>query len=268
MSYSNKTQFYKIPCMKFGDMLTQQDELQQMSIIDNLLYAATFGADKCIIEDGKYSLQQSDENKGYYRVKVQGYGMGGYACLGILNYRLYRSKEFKSPYFGKGYFYVYICYTFAMNKYPDRFTIQVSKDDSLDKNNSSVLKICQVDYRDDKPVLKDDINKVYAKNVLAHTQDKTNPHGENLIQKNMEVTDEFKYEGHKIYPCIYDVVLTNDIEGVQWKREGYTPKFVTCYGQERVGQIWWKIEGDAVTIYNNGEKGKKLQIKVDVEKKK
>jgi hypothetical protein len=54
MSYSKKTGFYEIPYMGYGDMLTEEGEKLQLTIIDNLLYAATFGASKCIIEDGKY----------------------------------------------------------------------------------------------------------------------------------------------------------------------------------------------------------------------
>ena len=34
------------------------------------------------------------------------------------------------------------------------------------------------------PVLDLDVNKVYSKNILAHTMDITNPHGKNLYQDN------------------------------------------------------------------------------------
>ena len=53
--YSKRTNFYQIPYMGYGDMLTEEDEGIQWTIVDNLLYAATFGVSKCILEEAGFT---------------------------------------------------------------------------------------------------------------------------------------------------------------------------------------------------------------------
>ena len=57
MPYKFKTQFYRIPVMGEGDMLTEEQEWIQMSTIDNLLQAAMFGCRKAYLEEGSYSIE-------------------------------------------------------------------------------------------------------------------------------------------------------------------------------------------------------------------
>ena len=263
MSYKNKTRFYKIPYMAHGDMLTQQSQKHQMTIIDNLLYASTFGASKCIIEDGLYSLQKK-ENSNLYRLKVSPYH-NKYSAIGILNYRLYLQQgDYYSNYFKMGaYYYVYLSYNSNMQISPDLFNVQI-KLKEIDNNNDTYLKICQIDCTGQKPILKDDVNKVLAKNVLAHTQDFTNPHGQILIQKELKVQNTLKLKQQQIYPVVYDVINSGGNEGVVWKKQGCIPVYATIYGQENVGQIFWKISGNELIVKNNGDKGILLNLRVQV----
>lgn len=264
MGYKNKTNFYKIPYMGNGDMLTEQSQKIQMTIIDNLLYASTFGASKCIIEDGLYSLQKK-QGGNLYRVKVSPYH-NKYSAIGILNYRLYlKQGVYYSPYFSKGaYYYVYLYYSKNMQISPELFNIQV-KMRQMGEDNDTYLKICQVDYTGDEPILKDDINKVLAKNILAHTQDYTNPHGQILIQKELQVKNKFKLGQNVVYPVIYDTIKSGGSQGVVWKKQNCKPKFVTVYGQDIVGQITWKIQNDGLVIKNNGQKDVLLSLRIEVE---
>ena len=267
MSYSKKTGFYEIPYMGYGDMLTEEGEKLQLTIIDNLLYAATFGASKCIIEDGKYQLQKDSQNKDFYRLKISPYD-GKYSALGILNYRLYLSDEdIYSEYMLKGeYYYVFLEYNTDMEIDPQAFNIRVSIED-LEEYDVR-LKICEIDLTGQQPILIEDVNKVLAKNILAHTQDTTNPHGQRLTQKNISVVNELKIDNQIIYPVIYDSVLSQGTEGVVWFRDGYKPKYVTVYSEQfGAGQIIWYIQDNSVVIKNSGNSDIKLNLRIEVQKK-
>lgn len=264
MSYKNQTNFYRIPYMAHGDMLTEQSERTQMTIIDNLLYAATFGASKCIIEDGKYSLQKM-QNADLYRVVVSPY-YDRYSAIGILNYRLYlKQGKYYSPYFKKGsYYYVYISYSSKLQINPESFQVQI-KLSQVDDDNDIYIKICEVDFTGQTPILIEDVNKVLAKNVLAHTQDFTNPHGQILVQKELNVTNELKIKQNIVYPTIYEKIKSGGVEGVVWQKQGCVPIFVTIYGEQNLGQIVWKIENEKLIIKNNGQKDINMNIKVQVQ---
>ena len=90
MAYKNKTRFYRIPVMGYGDAITEEEEMRQMSIIDNLLYASTFGASKCVLEEGDYSVK---EQNGNYVLEISKPSNIECSLLGIVNYRLFMSTK-------------------------------------------------------------------------------------------------------------------------------------------------------------------------------
>ena len=261
--YSKKTFYYEIPYMGYGDMMTQQSNQRQMSIIDNLLYAATFGASKCIIQDGKYSLQKDGE---FYRLKVSPLN-GNHSLVGILNYRLFDVKgNIVSQVLLKGYYYyVYICYTTMLETNPEAIMVQCSRYNKPLDNTK--LKICQVDLTGEQPKIITDVDKVLAKNILAHTQDRTNPHGKELIQEEIKVLNKLTLDDEKIYPVVYQKLKTNGLSGVTWFKEGYRPVFVTVYGEQFIGHVYWKInEDNTVTIYNTGQIDKNMNVRIQIQK--
>lgn len=264
--YSKKTKFYQIPYQGYGDMMTQEDNTIQMSIIDNLLYAATFGADKCIIQDGKYQIQQNSQKPNYYRLKISPLS-GNHSLIGILNYRLFDKKgNSYSNYFIKGeYYYFYVCYSSDLQIDPQSFWIQYSlMDNQLDQTK---IKICQVDFTGEKPIINTDVDKVLAKNILAHTQDRTNPHGKELVQDKIQVLNKLILNGQQIYQVFYQKLKTNGLLGVNWSKEGYKPIYVNVYGEEYIGQVYWKInEDNSVTIYNTGQNDKNINVRIQVQK--
>lgn len=267
MSYRNRTTFFEIPYMGYGDMLTESDEKAQMTVIDNLLYAATCGVSKCIIEDGRYELEKSKEDDFLCRIKISPYD-GKYALLGIINYRLFLQDDtIYTPYIAKGeHYHIYLQYTNYMELDSSAFEITYSYRELDDYDIR--IKLCELDWTGDEPVLITDINKVTAKNLLAHSQDRTNPHGEQLIQKSLQVTDELKIDDKTVYPVIYDSIMSGGTEGVVWFRKGYTPKYVTVYGEEfGIGEIVWNVDGDNLTIKNSGDVNKKLNLRIEVIKK-
>ena len=262
--YSKKTNFYQIPYMGYGDMLTEEDEKSQLTIIDNLLYAATFGVSKCILEEGKYSLVEDEENAGFYKLRLD--PINGYSAVGIINYRLYLSKEIRySNSFMKGeHYHIYIQYDNLIEIDPNQFNIVYSYKELDDLD--TLLKICEVDYTGEEPVLILDIEKDLSKNVLAHTKDSTNPHGKELTQDILNILSELKINENKIFSSIYDSVISNGTDGIEWMKEGYKPIFIQVYPEDFCGEISCKIEDNKIIIKNNGNQGIKLNIKVDVEK--
>ena len=88
MPYRYKTNFYRIPVMDEGDILTEEQEWVQMSTIDNLLRAATFGCTKAYLEDGTYSIEWDDRHMECHLV-IRPSKSGGYSLMGIINCRLF-----------------------------------------------------------------------------------------------------------------------------------------------------------------------------------
>ena len=261
--YKNKTTFYKIPYMGNGDILVEEDEKQQMTIIDNLLYAATFGASKCLIEDGDYELSDVTENS--CRVKIKPYSE--YTLLGIINYRLFMyTKVLSSILMMKGaYYYIYVQYSQNLDLSPTQFTLAVETRPH-DERSETKLKIAEVDFTGNYPILKYDLDKVYAKNILAHTRDTTNPHGEELTQDTLKITNKLFIAEQEIYQVIYSTIESKG-QGEPYKLNlGHrTPVFVTAVGEDAsIGNIYCKLLENDVEIVNSGAIGKKINLRIEV----
>lgn len=264
MPYKNKTKFYRLPSMANGDILTQQQQWIKDSTIDNLLYAATFGCDKCFLEQGKYYLQQHYDD-GFLYLIIEPLIQNGFSLMGILNYRMFLSTKRHNVgklYYNRRY-YIYIEFGNAMQINPESFEINYYTQKQEITANNMLLCVVQT-FRGDLNIYTD-VNKVFAKNILAHTKDNTNPHGESLIQKNLYVMNELKVNSNDVYGAIYDSFITSQNEYIMNIPEGKQIKFVTAYPESLLaGNISWKIQDDKIIFNNSGESGIKINIKLDV----
>lgn len=65
MSYAKKTNLLKIPYMGFGDIMTEQDNKNQMEVIDRLLYINNLRAYNCILKEGNYNYVIDENNNDF-----------------------------------------------------------------------------------------------------------------------------------------------------------------------------------------------------------
>ena len=256
MSYKHQTRFYRIPVLGYGDAITEEEEMRQMSIIDNLLYASTFRASKCILEEGDYSIKKSSGN---YVLEIKKPDDGEYSLLGIINYRLFMSdatitsREMQGGYI----WYVYVKYTSYLENEVDKFVLET---DLKKQEDDCFLLVAEVDLTDENNIkINVDTDKIYAKNILAHTADHTNPHGRKLIQ------DELYLQNNRVYTPIYGkmTVFINQ-ENKYVCPENFVPVFATIYPENpNMGTIAWKIYNNNVLIWVSGLSSGDVNIKVE-----
>lgn len=254
MSYKNQTNFYRIPVLGYGDVITEEEEMRQMTIIDNLLYASTFGASKCILEEGKYSVKKSGTN---YVLEIS--PTEDYSLLGIVNYRLFLSKEtIKSFEMMPGnVWYVYIEYTQYLEEESDKFRLITSL---FEKEGDEYLLAAEIDLTDENNIkINTDTNKVYAKNILAHTADNTNPHGKKLMQ------EELYLQKHRVYTPIYGKMTAFiNQENKYICPDNFVPVFVHIYPENPdMGTIAWKIYENNILIFVSGLTSGIVNIKIE-----
>ena len=260
MGYKNKTKFYRIPVMGAGDRMTESQNMKQWSIVDNLLYTATFGCQKCFLEQGKYSLQFSSSGRSCNLV-IQPVGNDGFSLMGMLNYRLFYSKDrlVIGTMFADMQYYVYVEYEESMETNP--FAYQINFYNYQKQVNKYRMLLCIVRTTKD-PVIDLDVNKVYSKNILAHTMDITNPHGKNLYQDNLFVDNKLMLNEKQIYPYFYDSFYTS--QNYLYPVTDKNVVFVTAYPEDvSAGIISWKIVKGGIVFNNTGENGIKVNIKVE-----
>lgn len=287
--------------MKDGDILTQQGEINQMSIIDNLLFVSTYGATNCIIEQGRYYLEEQSDNT----CIVQLAPLDKYSLLGLINKRLLLSYgSLYSPKFtldGTNYIYARYLNTFdtkISNSTSDsnddyanvtNFDIYVSKNKEMNGNN--YLLLCTVDFNvtEDKEVFSNSQywitkqgklalvttdDKVYAKNLLAHASDHTNPHGKVLFQNHLK-SQKIVIHDNPVYGAIYQDVLSPGQDNyVEISLpSGFKPMFVSTTSTDtKIGLITVKYGKDIkendnkILIYNDGQQGLTIHVKIEVDK--
>ena len=122
MAYSGETDNYGIPYMKRGDYIVESEEERRARIIDNLLYAANFGASKAIVQDAQYTLVQYAD---HCTLEMESAG-GDDVVVAILNKRLARKTEGASFDIAKGTErYIYLVYSEGMEANPALATYEM-----------------------------------------------------------------------------------------------------------------------------------------------
>lgn len=263
MGYSNRTRFYSIPVIATGEIMTQQYELHQMNIIDGLLYATAFGCEKCLIEQGEYEFKKA---YGFANFTLKPHDENSYSIMGIINKRLFYSKQpiqFLNLTPTRDY-YFYIEYKEDLQVNPTYFNIVHYE--KQQEQNACRMPLCVIYFTDyEKGYIDTDVNKIYAKNILSHVMDNTDPHGEVLFQKVLNVKKELFIDSQSVYASIYDSFITTGNEYVYDFPQGKEVIFVTVYPQHiSAGNISWKINNNQIIFNNSGQAGVKINFKMDV----
>jgi len=296
MAYTNHTQFFGIPVMGAGDLLTEEQEVEQMGILDSLLYALSYGCKTLIVEEGNYSIvdgrltispailvdgserieEQSNSGSGSSASEsaeqISEDSANSYSLMGIVNGRMFASQRtivVDRLLYADTKYYVYVEYNDALNFNPSEFSVSVYN--MRQGTSDARMLICTVEGTSNGSSVSWQIDtdlpeKVYSSNIVSHTADSTNPHGALLVQSNLQVSNEITLKGNSVAGAIYGSYVTNGSDGVTEQIEtSGTVAFVACYPEDAsAGTIAWSISGNSVTFTNSGATGITVNYKVDV----
>lgn len=247
--------------MRTNDYLTETEEQRRAAIIDNLLYVATYGASKAIIEDASFSLTNTAGDPCTLTISSAG---SEYVLMAIVNYRLaYRLQPIELALARGAMHYIYLAAADDMDINPELCSIVTSE---TPFNDVGHLLLATVDYTEEEAVLDTDTDKQYLANLAAHTMDYTNPHGTTLAQETLSVTKTLLLRGSEIYShVLYEIASSPGAVPAIIQIEGMTPKFVTPMIEDPdAGVIACKINADGtISVTNSGSAGKKITLKIE-----
>ncbi len=291
MAYTNKTQFFEIPVMAAGDLLTEEQEGEQMSILDSLLYALSYGCKTLIVEEGNYliidgklnitpAIQEVDSTRVFgesnssseSESQARDASSNSYSIMGIVNGRMFASRQSvvvdRYLYAGNTY-YAYVEYTSGLNTSTELFNVAIYDEEQT--ANDVRLPLCKIASVGEggSATWEIDANipgKVYSANIVSHTADSTNPHGSTLVQSTLQVSNSLSLKGNSVAGAIYGSYTTNGSASVAIPIEtSGQVAFVTCYPENTsAGTIAWSISGNTISFTNSGASGITVNYKVDV----
>lgn len=260
--YKKHTSHYGIPYISNMEMMEAGEEEKAAKIIDNMLYAATFGIDKAVFEDGNYRVNL--EADGLYTLSVIPYN--GYSFLGIVNYCLFSSKEIKqikNLRSGNKYF-IYVFYQDDLSTNPENFYLK-SSIYKLQDTSSLSIHVATIDLTGIEPKIDEEpYTRKYTSNIVAHIKDNTNPHGRTLYQDILQVSENLYLNGRKILPCEF-VELTLEKNKKLYELNFESKISFVSYMDLSVPQtIWFEINEKVLKVNSEGISGK-IKIKVEFE---
>ena len=262
MSYKKHTSHYGIPYISNMEMMEASEEEKAAKIIDNMLYAATFGVDKDVFEDGNYRLNLEED--GLYTLSIIPYN--GYSFLGIVNYCLFSSKEIKKVKnlrSGNKYF-IYVIYNDDLSVNPENFYLKSSVYE-LNNDSSLLIHVATVDLTGIQPKIDEEpYARKYTQGIVNHIQDKSNPHGRTLYQDVLHVTEDLYIAGFKMSPCqFFELNLENNKNFYEISFEKNIA-FVSYCDLSVPQKIWFEINKNKLKVNSEGKSGK-IKIKVEFE---
>lgn len=260
MAYGNRTHFYHLPVMAEGDYLTEEQEGIQMSMIDGLLHASLLGCGKLLMEEGSYSMEWND-TVGVMKISQDAYG---YSLMGIINHRLFYSREelVFTGFNPNGIYHVYVRYADALNENQSYFAKSVYLENGgvpLPSPSDSSMEICSVNTFDlsisNPGVISFNVGRPMVASILAHTAVTVNPHGQALTQENLNVTGSLQVGGQNVKGALYADFTTGGSSGTGIAVAGQ-PSFVSMSAKEAgAGDFWWSYSNGNVVVYNSGNAG-------------
>lgn len=258
--YKKCTKHYNIPYISSMEMMEAGEEEKAATIIDNMLYAATFGVDKAVFEDGNYRLKL--QQNGLYTLSIIPYN--GYSFLGIVNYCLFSSQEtkyVKDLYSGNKY-YIYVFYHNDLSINPENFYLK-SSIYKLNDNSPLSIHVATVDLTGIEPKIDEEpYVKKYTTNIVGHIKDNSNPHGRTLHQDILNVYEELYLSGRKINSYeTKEIELKENNNQIEIEFENEI-EFVSHTFLSKPQNIWFEIEGKKLKINYDGKFGK-IKLKVE-----
>lgn len=258
MAYNNSTNFFGIPYMAGGDVLTELDEAQQLNVIDGLLAASIWNLRNGVIAEGAYSLETGVDLARLHISKV-----GPCSLFLLMDKRPVWSSEeiITAPFEKTGTWYIYHQKNSGLSINLTNANIVVSRDNPIVNH----FLLATVVFENGVGTIDYTTGKSYYSSFFTHLEATTNPHGESIVQSNLSVGTSLSVKGKAVVGCIYATIISSGTTGTQWYEFGSKPLFCVAYGSESIGEVYWVIEGNILTVYNTGSSGIEIKLKIDVE---
>lgn len=214
MAYQRTTKFFQIPYMGVGDYLNEEDEGARAQIIDNLLYVATYGSTNCILVDGEYQVdpttpstlritsnnsQTIDNSPVVFSAIVSGYL--AYSISEVVLTDLSQGSVWN----------VYVQFSDEIKTQPEMAAVMASTDSPPEGS----LLLATFDYTGTSPVLNSNpTGKTLYANLATHSLNSSNPHGSELTQAKLKVSESLEVSGFPIFPYTIIEVELNGLTPV------------------------------------------------------
>lgn len=264
MPYGGTTRFYGLPYMEKGDMLTATEEERRAKILDNLLYAATYGATNAVIEDPLFTVADNDAD---WLLTLSPAG-GEFVFMAVVNYRLAYREEAVSLHLAQGgFYYIYITYATGLETDPSQCGVEALE--TTVKSTTHTL-LCTVDCTGAAPVLDTTPEgKPYMVNLAAHAADSVNPHGQLLEQYALSVTGSLAVNNQLVRPVAYAAVTAPGPDSAAYAAPpaGFAAVFaIASPANAATGVCGCEILSDGrLKITNAGAAGGAISIRMDLE---
>ena len=258
--YKKQTKHYGIPYISNMEMMEAGEEERAAKIIDNMLYAATFGVGKAVFEDGNYRLHL--EENGLYTLSIIPYN--GYSFLGIVNYCLFSSEktvQIKDLRSGNKYF-IYVFYKDDLSTNPENFYLQ-SSIYKLNDTSPLSIHVATVDLTGIEPIIDEEpYAKKYTSNIISHIKDNTNPHGRILHQDIINVEEKLYIAGNKVNGCIFEEIYLIENKKEYEFEFDYEIEFVSYMNLSFPQNIYFELNGKKLKVNSEGKQGL-IKLKVE-----
>lgn len=258
MTYNRSSNFFSIPYMGGGDVLTEIDEQQQINVIDGLLAASIWNLRNGVISEGVYSLEEGTEFARLHISKVETCSL----FLLMDKRPVWSSAEIISPVFDKiGTWYIYHQKNTGLSINSTTANIVVGRTYPL----TGHFLLATVVFEDGTGTIDYTTGKSYYSSFFTHLEATTNPHGESITQSTLSVGTSLSVKGKAVVGCIYATIISSGTTGTQWYEFGSKPLFCVAYGTASIGEVYWDIDGNILTVYNTGDSGVEIKLKIDAE---
>lgn len=276
MSYRGITKHFKIPYMRRGDVMMEEDNRIQMSMIDTLLYISLYGFTNAILHEGAFTTEFEADGNSSNSLLITPRSENGVALAGIIDFNVFIwHGQMRIPIYGLGLpSYVYIetddyGNAPATNFSEDaNFCTVVAENEPLDYQASSLMPLCFIGR--DGSIDQSPPGKTVISTFMKHAVRDVNPHGRRLEQADLEVTGSLTKRGFRV-PAVQflDVDLPGGGEHVEVRADPdpYTGKeppvlFVTAYSP--AGEVGWEPKADgSVSVWCSGGPAKAM-LRLDI----
>lgn len=264
MAYSGTTEHLELPYMETGDYLSGAEERRRASIIDNMLYVGTYGMRDAILMDAIYSLENITETSCRLFLRASGPRS---VLQAVLGYRLLILRNSPQPLeLARGaVHWIYLEKNSGFETDATKCSV-VSRQNKLSEGLKLLL--AKVDFTGTNPVLTTDasIGKKFFANMSGHALSTANPHGVELTQSVLNVTDVLRVSNEEVLPCKYRTIESAGPSGVTLEPiEGFMPVFVIAMPADlSAGETACEIGSDgSIVVYNSGDAGVEIRLKIE-----
>lgn len=249
MAYKKKTTHYGIPYITDGEAMDGSEEQKITQMIDNLLFAGNMGLAKALFDDGNYYMIKSGERT-YSLVISCG---ASYSAIGVLNYRLFcTNKDIVFTDISPGsIYYIYLGYTLDLDMNEDKF-VKIASRNKFSKEDTTKLLMATVDFTGAEPIINENPDgKVYSDQIISHAANSTNPHGDQLFQRELKITEKLLLKDTEVFRTIYFTDVFPGVGTILTKTFASNVVFVNIMPVELgYGEFAVQIKDNVVSISN------------------